>query len=237
MSKRKIPKGQINKRNSQTIKALLNLMKDIDQGYSIKVGILGASAQRKQEGSDLTNAELGAIHEFGCTINVTEKMRHFFYKKWGIQKSNKPIVIPERSFLRATLLDGRFEEYVKENCLLFEGKDFEKVELDGSVPLHTEKYRRKYQRMLGEREAREQTLDIAKMRSEENPKYVEGIANWIASEAWFWVRMAFENGGYGKWKPITQFTKENRQNDQDSPPLTDSGELKNSIISEVKRIK
>ena len=234
---RKIPKGQVNKRNSETIKALTQLMKDIDQTYSIKVGIFGENAQRKQEGSSLNNAELGAIHEFGCTINVTEKMRHFFYAKWGIQKSNKPIVIPERSFLRATLLDGKFKDYVMQNCELYDRKDFERVKLGENVPLHTEKYRRKYQKILEEREAREQTLDIAKLRSERIPNYVEGVANWIASEAWFWVRMAFENGGYGKWKPITQLTKDNRKNDKESPPLTDSGELKNSITMEVKRNK
>ena len=234
---RRIPKGQVNRRNSETIKALTQLMKDMDQNYSIKVGIFGEQAQRKQEGSTLNNAELGAIHEFGCTINVTEKMRHFFYAKWGIQKSNKPIVIPERSFLRATLLDGKFKDYVMQECALFERKDFERIKLDGDVPLHTEKYRRKYQKILEERQAREQTLDVAKLRSERIPNYVEGLANWIASEGWFWVRMAFENGGYGKWAPITELTKQSRKNDKESPPLTDSGELKNAINMEVKRIK
>lgn len=56
------------------------------------------------EGSDLTMADLGAIHEFGAEINVTDKMRGFFWHQWGINKSNKSIKIPARSFLRDSLL-------------------------------------------------------------------------------------------------------------------------------------
>ena len=64
---------RINKKNKQTLASLVRLMKDIDQKYSIKVGIIGEKAQEQHSDSGLTNAELGAIHEFGCTINVTDK--------------------------------------------------------------------------------------------------------------------------------------------------------------------
>lgn len=46
---------------------------------------------------------LAAVHEFGCDIPVTDKMRGFFRYKFGIslKPSTTVIRIPERSFLRA----------------------------------------------------------------------------------------------------------------------------------------
>lgn len=46
---------------------------------------------------------LADIHEFGCTINVTDKMRGFFRYKFGIslKTTTTQIKIPERSFIRA----------------------------------------------------------------------------------------------------------------------------------------
>lgn len=57
------------------------------------------------EGSDLTMADLGAIHEFGATIEVTDKMRSFLhYNGIHLKKDTTHIVIPARSFLRDSLL-------------------------------------------------------------------------------------------------------------------------------------
>lgn len=49
------------------------------------------------------HAWLASIHEYGCRIPVTPKMRAFFRYKFGVnlKKSTTEIVIPERSFLRA----------------------------------------------------------------------------------------------------------------------------------------
>lgn len=46
---------------------------------------------------------LAAVHEFGCDIPVTDKMRGFFRYQFGIslKASTTVIRIPERSFLRA----------------------------------------------------------------------------------------------------------------------------------------
>lgn len=45
---------------------------------------------------------LAAIHEYGCTINVTPKMRAYLHSIGvHLKKSTTQIVIPERSFLRA----------------------------------------------------------------------------------------------------------------------------------------
>lgn len=60
-------------------------------GKAIEVGVFDGEA-----------AWLAGIHEFGCTIPVTDKMRGWF-KAQGhpLSPSKKVIVIPERSFIRA----------------------------------------------------------------------------------------------------------------------------------------
>lgn len=96
--------------SKKILKNLNKIMKELDQKYSIKVGIIGSKAYEKHPHSDLTMAELGAIHEFGATINVTDKMRGWFWFNEGIHKSNKPIVIPARSFLRDTFFNSQAKE-------------------------------------------------------------------------------------------------------------------------------
>lgn len=47
------------------------------------------------------NAWLAGIHEYGCTINVTPKMRIFLHRQgFHLSPNTKTIHIPERSFLR-----------------------------------------------------------------------------------------------------------------------------------------
>ncbi len=84
------------KGNLDGLNKLTKLLKD---DYTLRVGILGSRA-RSQHGSEssITNAELGAVHEFGASINVTDKMRGWFYHH-GVKKSNNAIEIPARSFL------------------------------------------------------------------------------------------------------------------------------------------
>ena len=61
-------------------------------GKKIQVGVLGGGEQ----------AWLAGIHEYGCRIKITPKMRNWL-KRNGLylKKSTTEIVIPERSFLRA----------------------------------------------------------------------------------------------------------------------------------------
>ena len=60
-------------------------------GTAVNVGVLTGEHQW-----------LAAIHEYGCTIPVTEKMRAYFHSIGvHLKKSTTQIVIPERSFLRA----------------------------------------------------------------------------------------------------------------------------------------
>lgn len=98
--------GRINKTRI-SFKALDEWMKALDRKISIKVGIIGSEASQKAEGTDLTNAELGAIHEFGCTITVTEKMRKYLHSQGlHLKKDTTTVVIPTRSFLRMPLMSS-----------------------------------------------------------------------------------------------------------------------------------
>jgi phage gpG-like protein len=214
-------RNQINKKNKQTLQALVQLMKDIDQKYSIKVGIIGDKAYQKHEDSDLTNAELGAVHEFGCTINVTEKMRAYLHHIGiHLRKDTTSVVIPTRSFLRMPLLSDEFKNYLMTNneiITIFESRDF------------TGKTKKQM--------AHEINVDQALIIMEKHPSFMQDLANWIGAQALVRVQDAFNTGGFGKWAPISEVTKEHRLKDKTSPPLTDTGELRNSITAEVKKVK
>ena len=80
---------------------LNKVIEEFDKKYSIRVGIIGDVAYQQHEHTDLTNADLGAIHEFGAVTKNGTK-------------------IPERSFLRLSLLtnEGRraiIKEVIKNN--------------------------------------------------------------------------------------------------------------------------
>lgn len=60
-------------------------------GKMVSVGVLGGGEQ----------AWLAGIHEYGCNIPVTEKMRKYLHSQGlHLKPSTKTIHIPERSFLR-----------------------------------------------------------------------------------------------------------------------------------------
>ena len=216
MAKR-IPKGQINKKKKQTFKALKVLMEDLNEKYSIRVGIIGSKAYEKHPHTDLTNANLGAIHEFGATINVTEKMRNYLHTIGiHLKPDTKKIVIPTRSFLRMPLLSGEFQEHLRAGTGLKENKDFEGV--TGDV-------------------ARDYNIDLAKIKQEKDPDIIKKLATWVAAEAELRVLDAFNTGGFGKWAAISEVTRKNRRGAADNPPLDDTGDLRESISAQVRRVK
>lgn len=64
---------------------------DAINGTSVEVGVLQGE-----------HAWLASIHEYGCEIPVTEKMRVFLHRQGlHLKASTSYISIPERSFLRA----------------------------------------------------------------------------------------------------------------------------------------
>lgn len=209
--------GRINKKNKQTLKALINLMEDLDQKYSIKVGIIGEAASEQHEDSGLTNAELGAIHEFGAIINVTDKMRNYLhYNDIHLKEDTNNIVIPTRSFLRMPLLSAEFKEYLLSKIGLYDKSDFNGKNAG--------------------QEARAMNLDQAILKMQKEPKIMEKIANYVAAKALERVQVAFQTSGFGKWTPISEYTKKHRTGDSNNPPLDDTGQLKDSISVEVKKV-
>jgi hypothetical protein len=69
------------------------LLKELDTlgKRKIRVGIMGGDM-----------AMIGAVHEFGARIPVTDKMRKWFAAQgYPLRKETTHIVIPERSFIRA----------------------------------------------------------------------------------------------------------------------------------------
>lgn len=62
----------------------------IVDGKKISVGVMGE------------NAWLASIHEYGCRIRITDKMRAWLHRNGlHVKDSTTEIVIPERSFLRS----------------------------------------------------------------------------------------------------------------------------------------
>ena len=107
-----VPKGQVNKAQVDLGK-LTELSKQMKDRYSIRVGIIGNKATEKHEGTNLTYADLGAVHEFGATIPVTDKMRAFLnYNGIHLRKNTTSIIIPTRSFLRMPLLSSAGKKYI-----------------------------------------------------------------------------------------------------------------------------
>ena len=201
---RKRNAGQINRK---TLKAVRDLMNELDQKYSIRVGIIGSQAYEMQPNTDLTNAHLGAIHEFGATINVTDKMRAYLHHIGiHLKKDTTQIVIPARSFLRDTLLSKEGKDELLERVMLTNDKELNKALVDVGLA--------------------------------GDSKFFETLCEQIGLNALEMVQIAFMVGGRpDKWPPISEVTRRNRKNDKSSPPLTDSGDLRDSISMQVKKVK
>ena len=83
-------------------------VKNLD-GKTVSVGVLGGGE----------NAWLASIHEYGCTIKVTDKMRDYLAATGlHLKKSTTHIKIPERAFLRNGYDDGKDEVLDKTQKLI-----------------------------------------------------------------------------------------------------------------------
>lgn len=72
-------------------------------GRKVNIGIPAGSKE----------AQIAAIHEWGVTITVTEKMRNWFKGQgYPLKASTTQIVIPERSFFRAGM-DSEGKKIIK----------------------------------------------------------------------------------------------------------------------------
>ena len=87
-------------------KELADAMRELDE-RSIEIGVF--------EGE---HAWLAHIHEFGCVIQVTPKMRAYLHHTGlHLKESTTVIVIPERSFLRGGY-DEKKDEVMKQQDML-----------------------------------------------------------------------------------------------------------------------
>lgn len=84
---------------------LKKLTEAMSKEYSVKVGLLSGKGGDEPITENLDMAGLGAVHEFGAHIKVTDKMRGFFWYHFGIhlKKNTTEITIPARSWLQAPL--------------------------------------------------------------------------------------------------------------------------------------
>ncbi len=77
---------------------ILNRITHKVEGDVVKVGVFGESAL------------VAAVHEFGCKIRVTEKMRKFLHAQGlHLRKETEYIIIPQRSYLRKTFDEQKDE--------------------------------------------------------------------------------------------------------------------------------
>lgn len=207
MAKRKDNISKVQKLVYKKYEILQKLMKDLDSKYTIRIGVIGSKAYEKQPHSDLTMGQLAAIHEYGATIDVTPKMRNYLHSIGiHLKPTTYSIVIPARSFLRATLLSEKGKEILLEYAGLSEQTELNK--------------------------------ERALIAMENNQNFMEQFVNALALKAQELVMEAFYVGGYPtQWAPVSEVTKKNRKGNADSPPLTDLGDLRNSISFEVRKTK
>lgn len=207
MAKRKDNISKVQKLVDKKYEILQKLMKDLDSKYTIRIGVIGSKAYEKQPHSDLTMGQLAAIHEYGATIDVTPKMCNYLHSIGiHLKPTTYSIVIPARSFLRATLLSEKGKEMLLEYAGLSEQTELNK--------------------------------ERALIAMENNQSFMEQFVNALALKAQELVMEAFYVGGYPtQWAPVSEVTKKNRKGNADSPPLTDLGDLRNSISFEVRKTK
>lgn len=83
---------KISIKETNNTKQILRTLKEMGKSQ-INVGILGGESELSM---------IAAVHEFGCDIQVTDKMRGWFGANgYPLKKDTTVIRIPERSFLRA----------------------------------------------------------------------------------------------------------------------------------------
>lgn len=207
MAKRNKPAGQV---NTQTLKKLKQLMTDLSQKHSIKVGILQPQGSEKIPDTDLTLADLAAVHELGATIKNPGGQPYYINSSTGlavfvkkdslfgqhlIEKGQvtKPheITIPARSFLRVPILGS-------------EGKKAINRAVEYYIP--------------------EYIKDLSKSTQTE---LMDKLTHAVAEEAVSQVQKAFEED---KIRPETKpASKKRRKYNPSAPTLIDSGQLRHSV--------
>lgn len=80
--------------DNNNIPRLMQVLRDLGR-RRLEIGILSGE-------SDSEILMIAGVHEFGCKIEVTPKMRAWFaYQGYPLKQTTREINIPERSFLRS----------------------------------------------------------------------------------------------------------------------------------------
>lgn len=207
-------------------------MEDLGEKYSIRIGIIGEKASQIVEGTNLTQAELGAVHEFGATINhpggtpylADESGKVTFVSKAKGAKLPKTklheIIIPTRSFLRMPILSRQGKQEIKKKVI--EGEKEAKETLEGYLKTNQSNKNAPYRKAIAKLLPDSETL-------------MQGVALRTASAAFQRVNEAFDTNGFGNWAPLKANTLKHRYNPE-NPILEDTGSLKDSILTEVKKV-
>lgn len=86
---------------------ILKVLEELER-FQVEIGIFG------EDDSHLLM--IARVHEFGCRITVTPKMRAWFaYQGYPLRADTTEIVIPERSYMRSTLdeITGALEKLIE----------------------------------------------------------------------------------------------------------------------------
>ncbi len=214
--------GRVNKKRAN-IANLEKLLDTFGKKISVRVGIIGQQAYQRHPGIDLTNAELGAVHEFGATINhpggtpyliKEDGTAQFVSKEKGENlPKTKPhqINIPARSFLREPILGTKGK------------KDIEK-EVAASM------------KKLGWELSKDMELNKIAYQNDKNlNELLKTVADFVGMAAFDRVIKAFDDNLIEP--PTLPASKRKRKYNPDAPTLMDTGQLRNSIAYEVKETK
>lgn len=245
--------GNINFGKKVNLKAFEDLIKEAGKKYVIRVGIIGKNASEiHDEKSGRTNAQIGAAHEFGATINHPGGQPYYINSSTGlaifvkkdslfgkhlIEKGQvtKPhtIILPTRSFLRMPLLSAEGKKAIIKSVLTDkkvgpDGKYMNKTrEISESLSEYTNLATKKDENTVIYREAVKKFID---------KDIIAMLPERIAAAALERVQESFKTGGFGKWAPITNYTKKHRINSPNSEPLNDTTKLYKSITAEIKEV-
>ena len=192
-----VPKGQVNKKRV-SFGRLEKVIKQMDEKYSIRVGLLGANGAKKVEDTDLDMAALGAVHEFGATI----------------QHKDSTTIIPTRSFLRMPLLSSKGKQEVIKEVVKTLNID-SALKTDKNTPTE---FQGVYEREII------------------NTISPKTLATAIGAKAYERVMKAFETDGFGNWEPTKPESRKQRKGSPDNPTLVDTGDMRDSITFEIKKV-
>lgn len=192
---------------------LNKLMRSLKKDVRVRVGILGSKAKAEHGDSHITNAKLGAVHEFGADITIPEHNISVYrsinsdgdfryggqFRKKNLKSTNwqedyhigeHNITIPARSFLRQPLEEKLSEEVVR---------------------------------------AKKEAWNSFFQKNKP-----EVFFNYLGAYAVRIIHNAFQTQGNGQWKSLTAATKRAKANKNLSPNiLTATGQLQNSISMKV----